>query len=70
MVDRVTVLYLAWRSGVIRFARAMNINGLVAWGNPKVPIRIVAKVPHPTKIVYVTKESSMGVNPSRRYLWR
>ena len=68
-MNRLTAVYLAWRSEVIKLAGAINAIVIAAWCDTKLPIRVVAKA-ESAKLTHGTKESSMGVNLARRYVWR
>jgi len=54
---------------VIKLAGAINAIVIAAWCDTKLPIRVVAKA-ESAKLTHGTKESSMGVNLARRYVWR
>ena len=68
-MDILTAVYLAWRSEVIKLVRAINVTAMAALGDTRLPIVAVAKA-ETAKLTHVTKESSMGVKLSRRYVWR
>ena len=54
---------------MIKLVRAINVTAMAALGDTRLPIVAVAKA-ETAKLTHVTKESSMGVKLSRRYVWR